>query len=168
MKNPNDVLFEGFQPYQRACNLAEKLDLVPVRDPSQGDFERLAEIVNRVLPKVQNRDENELPLLGIVLYAAEDQHVESDRQSLALTVWDEVGAVIGLSVELLRLMLGIFADVVMLHELAHLSIHDHGDRFQVYSNWLFLQYFSGLCDKNGKPRFDAADKIIRHYRNWRI
>lgn len=153
--------------YAQTCKIAQADGIIPVTRPADILVTALRATVTQCLDRFEP-EEGELKLQGVYLYVAGVQHKEYDRDSFGLTTPDvENGtAIIGISVELLRLTRPEFHRIVFFHELAHLcGSMEHDETFQLRLNGI-MQHAYGERDTHGDSA--RAEQLAEMRRKWRM
>ena len=152
--------------YGDAIKAIRRRDCTPLLDPNREQKKQVDRILQRCLPVyLMQGEDGQLGLQGVFLYRAEDQ---SDNSNLLNTFGfceplDDGSAVIGIATELLDMGLDTFAEIVFLHELAHLHEMNHGNGFQAVFNTELQDYFT-LYEKT---RFDGKPVSLKVRKDWK-
>ncbi len=133
--------------YAKTAEVAEHLEkeITPLKNPDKGLLQKMHEVVSKCLRHYEPL-ERDLNLCGVYLFSCSEQKTDAGKYSFARTTAVEGrDAVIALSQELLTMTRAGFPEIVLYHELAHLSFPSgHGELFQLRLNQV-------MYDAYGRP-----------------
>ena len=120
--------------YQETCNMARLAGIDPVTEPGAETLAKLQTVVDAALAAYEPQ-QNTPELVGFYLYEIPKFGSLDSAGKYSINKWQNI-AIIGLAVNVLEQFPEAYSELVLLHELCHLSTSEHTDKFwELYSAW---------------------------------
>lgn len=159
-------LYEDFYTYQKTCEIAERHDMVALKEPPSKLMARLQKLITDVMPTFFSENGE---LKGVYIYRASEQ-TEDNQNTFGITHRiSEDGYIIGLAIELFEENVYALLRLVFIHECAHIDTlggkEPHGERFQTRFNELITTYY-----RAHHTRIDGDSDLIplRKIKGWKM
>ena len=122
------------ETYLETCKMAKLAGVDPVEAPSPETLAKLQTVVDAAL--AAHEPQSGTPdLVGFYLYEIPRFGSLDSAGKYSINKWQNI-AIIGLAVNVLEQFPETYSELVLLHELCHLSTAEHTDKFwELYSAW---------------------------------
>ncbi len=126
--------------YKEICNIAKKEGMKPDYAASLASIDRLKQ-AELVCLRCYSALPNDAEFIGSYLYYQSEQSGNAKLWDAVCTVTKDGRAVIGVSHELMNCGSNEYMQIVFLHELTHLTVGGHNEKFMKRYNELEYEYF---------------------------